>query len=245
MLESIKFPSLLCFSFQIGDILLTCHMARLCSKGAIGADWLLVLKQVVIWSSGAIVGSHVLSITSFDQDYNFLKAMFIYIPIRRLNNISVDYMFHYKYVNSTFAYFLGEKGTPRRAQSTRLCNVHIGFLKDRLVLRSGHPFPHPPELNSTRRVTRIRSRVGKCFHTRTRRVICTRRVTRTRKHTRECAARGVSDSTFEVDSVRNEAARACGAALTRCCSVAAGTGGCRWRSTRGRPRNGERRGLSG
>jgi len=60
-------------------------MARLCSKGAIGADWLLVLKQVVIWSSGAIVGSHVLSITSFDQDYNFLKAMCIYIPIRRLN----------------------------------------------------------------------------------------------------------------------------------------------------------------
>ena len=110
MLESIKFPSLLCFSFQIGDILLTCHMARLCSKGAIGADWLLVLKQVVIWSSGAIVGSHVLSITSFDQDYNFLKAMCIYIPIRRLNNISVDYMFHYKYVNSTFAYFLGGKG---------------------------------------------------------------------------------------------------------------------------------------
>jgi len=109
MLESIKFPSLLCFSFQIGDILVTCHMARLCSKGAIGADWLLVLKQVVIWSSGAIVGSHVLSITSFDQDYNFLKAMCIYIPIRRLNNISVDYIFHYKYVNSTFAYFFWGK----------------------------------------------------------------------------------------------------------------------------------------
>ena len=105
MLESIKFPSLLCFSFQIGDILLTCHMARLCSKVAIGADWLLVLKQV--WSSGAIVGSHVLSITSFDQDYNFLKAMCIYIPIRRLNNISVDYMFHYKYVLHLL--ILGEK----------------------------------------------------------------------------------------------------------------------------------------
>ena len=34
-----KFPSLLC-TFQIGDILLTCHMTRLCSKGAIGAHWL-------------------------------------------------------------------------------------------------------------------------------------------------------------------------------------------------------------
>jgi len=151
MLESIKFPSLLCFSFQIGDILLTCHMARLCSKGAIGADWLLVLKQVVIWSSGAIVGSHVLSITSFDQDYNFLKAMCIYIPIRRLNNISVDYMFHYKYVNSTFAYFLGGKGTPRRAQTSR--NIYGVETSD-----LSHPFttrPSPTVSDGSINVSRL------------------------------------------------------------------------------------------
>ena len=45
----------------------------------------------------------------------------------------------------------------------------------------GHPYPYPLELSFTRRVTRTRTRVGKCFHTRTRRVIYTRRVTRTRK----------------------------------------------------------------
>ena len=48
MLESIKFPSLLCFSFQIWDILLTCHMARLCSKGCHWCWLVAVLKQVAI-----------------------------------------------------------------------------------------------------------------------------------------------------------------------------------------------------
>ena len=37
----------------------------------------------------------------------------------------------------------------------------------------GHPYPYPLELSFTRRVTRTRIRVEKCFHTRTQRV-CTR-----------------------------------------------------------------------
>ena len=45
----------------------------------------------------------------------------------------------------------------------------------------GHPYPYPLELSFTSRVTRNRTRVEKYFHTRTRRVIYTRRVTRTRK----------------------------------------------------------------
>ena len=41
MLASNKFSfSLLCSSFQIGDILLISYTTRLCSKGAISADWL-------------------------------------------------------------------------------------------------------------------------------------------------------------------------------------------------------------
>jgi hypothetical protein len=31
-----------------------------------------------------------------------------------------------------------------------------------------YPYPHPPSLNLTRRVTRTRTRVGKCSYTRTR-----------------------------------------------------------------------------
>ena len=38
----------------------------------------------------------------------------------------------------------------------------------------GHPYTYPLELSFTRRITRTRTRVGKCFHTRTRRVIYTR-----------------------------------------------------------------------
>ena len=50
---------------------------------------------------------------------------------------------------------------------------------------SSYPYPYPPGLNFTRRVTRTRTRVRKYFHTRTRRVFHTRRVTSTRKHTRQ------------------------------------------------------------
>jgi hypothetical protein len=32
----------------------------------------------------------------------------------------------------------------------------------------GHPYPYPPRLSFTRRVTRTCTWVGKCFHTRTR-----------------------------------------------------------------------------
>lgn len=49
---------------------------------------------------------------------------------------------------------------------------------------SSHPYPYPLGLNFTRWVTRTRTRVEKYFHSRTRWVICTRRVTHTRKHTR-------------------------------------------------------------
>ena len=49
---------------------------------------------------------------------------------------------------------------------------------------TGHPYPHPPDQNLTRRVTRTRSRVENSFHTRTRWVILTRRVILTRQYTR-------------------------------------------------------------
>ena len=46
----------------------------------------------------------------------------ILIPIKRLNDTSVDYIFYYKYMLSTFTYIARKKkkGAPRRAQSTRL-----------------------------------------------------------------------------------------------------------------------------
>jgi len=63
-----------------------------------------------------------------------------------------------------------------------------GFFHSRLEMATGiypsgigHPYPYPLELSFTCRITRTRTRVGKYFHTRTRRVIYTRRVTRTRK----------------------------------------------------------------
>ena len=49
---------------------------------------------------------------------------------------------------------------------------------------SSHPYSYPLGLNFTRWVTHTRTRVEKYFHTRTRWVICTRRVTHTRKDTR-------------------------------------------------------------
>ena len=45
-------------------------------------------------------------------------------------------------------------------------------------MSTGHPYPHPPDQNLTRRVTRTRRRVENSFHTRTRRVILTRQYTR-------------------------------------------------------------------
>jgi len=57
---------------------------------------------------------------------------------------------------------------------------------------TGHPYPHPPDQNLTRRVTRTRRRVENSFHTRTRRVILTRRVTRTQQYTRVQAHRAIS-----------------------------------------------------
>ena len=49
---------------------------------------------------------------------------------------------------------------------------------------SGHPNLYPAGLNFTRRVTHTRTRVEKYFYTHTWRVICTRRITHTQKHTR-------------------------------------------------------------
>ena len=49
---------------------------------------------------------------------------------------------------------------------------------------TGHSYPHPSDQNLTHRVTRIHIRVENSFHTRTRRVILTRRVTHTQQYTR-------------------------------------------------------------
>ena len=59
--------------------------------------------------------------------------------------------------------------------------MRVGMATGTYPTGSGYPYPYPLELSFTRRVTRTRTRVGKYFHTRTRRVIYTRRVTRTRK----------------------------------------------------------------
>ena len=85
------------------------------------------------------------------------------------------------------------EGVQKRKKNQELDDGFIGEEEedaDRLVLEMatgtypsgiGHPYPYLLELSFTRRVTRTRTRVGKRFHTRTRRVIYTRRVTRTRK----------------------------------------------------------------
>jgi hypothetical protein len=49
---------------------------------------------------------------------------------------------------------------------------------------TGNPYPHPPSQNLTRRDTRESRRVRNSFHSRTWRIILTRRVTHTRDYTR-------------------------------------------------------------
>ena len=74
-----------------------------------------------------------------------------------------------------------DTGPPPACRRDGLQALHVEMATGTYSSGIGHPYPYPLELSFTRRVTRTRTRVGKCFHTRTRRVIYTRRVTRTRK----------------------------------------------------------------
>jgi hypothetical protein len=70
------------------------------------------------------------------------------------------------------------------AASTQWWLMWVKMATGTYPMGTGHPYLHPPDQNLTRRVTRTRRRVENSFHTRTRRVILTRRVTHTRQYTR-------------------------------------------------------------
>jgi len=65
-------------------------------------------------------------------------------------------------------------------QATKQTLMETGSVKmatGTYPMGTGHPYPHPPDQNLTRRVTHTRRRVENSFHTRTRWVILTRQYT--------------------------------------------------------------------
>ena len=72
------------------------------------------------------------------------KAIYIYIPIRRLNNIFVDYVFHYKYMCILCFYIEGKKGAPRRARK-----VLVFVTKRRFIEVRSEPTPILKRSNQT------------------------------------------------------------------------------------------------